>query len=232
MKKFMCISWLLGVLLMPCLLLPQEKGKTPLSGQTSKETPKDYVPYDKPPEVLNQEQPKYPELALRAGLEGTVWVKLWVDTTGRVVQVYVQKSDAEIFEQASLDAARQWRFKPAILKGKTISTWVTVPFRFKIGGYPTETRTEGSPVKRIVGNTLGIGWQESLLLLSIVSLFVFARIVLALIAVVDIVRSQFIDPNDKIVWAIVSVMLPIFGPILYFIIGKKHKIQNVNAIQS
>jgi TonB family protein len=232
MKKFMCMSWLLGVVLMPCLLIPQEKGKEPLSGQTSKETAKGYVPYDRAPEVLNQEQPKYPELALKAGLEGSVWIKMWVDTTGRVNQVYVQKSDAEIFEQASLDAARQWRFKPAILKGKTISTWVTVPFRFKIGGYPAETRTEGSSVKKIVGNSMGIGWPESLLLLSIVLLFVFIRIVLAIIAVVDIVRSQFIDPNDKIVWAIVSVMLPIFGPILYFIMGKKQKVQNVSAVQS
>jgi TonB family protein len=232
MKKFICISLLLVVFLMPCLLIPQEKGKAPLSTQTSKDTPKDYVPYDQAPEVLNQEQPKYPELALRAGLEGTVWIKMWVDTTGRSLQVYVQKSDAQIFEQAAIDAARQWRFKPAILKGKTIPTWVTVPFRFKIGGYPTETRTEGPATRTIYGGTSGLGWQETSLLLSIVLLFVFARIVLAVIAVVDVVRSQFTDPNNKIVWAIVSVMLPVFGPILYFIMGKKQKAQDLPTVSS
>jgi len=41
--------------------------------------PADYVPYEKAPEAVKQVQPKYPDLATRAGLEGTVWVKIWVD---------------------------------------------------------------------------------------------------------------------------------------------------------
>lgn len=62
-----------------------------------KEPPPDYVPYDRAPEPLKQVTPKYPELATRAGLEGTVWVKLWVDESGKVVEATAFKSDAEIF---------------------------------------------------------------------------------------------------------------------------------------
>ncbi len=195
--------------------------------QTKKEAPPDYVPYDQAPEVLNQEQPKYPALALKAGLEGTVWTKLWVDETGRVAQVYVAKSDAQIFEQSALDAARQWRFKPAMTKGKPIATWVSIPFRFKISGYPTETRTDAAPAKTVFGSSSGMGWQESLVILSVLLFVVLVRVVLSIVAVIDIVRSRFVDPNDKLVWTIVSVLLPIFGPILYFIMGKNQKIQQV-----
>lgn len=250
MKKQLCFACLVATLMIPGTLLSQKSGKEQVQHQKvtfsvkqgdstvkhdvdvtydpshkKQEGPPDYVPYDQAPEVLNQEQPKYPQLALKAGLEGTVWTKLWVDSTGRVVQAYVQKSDAQIFEQSALDAARQWRFKPAISKGKAIATWVSVPFRFKIAGYPTETRTEGSLKQSTFVTPSGMGWQESLLILSVILSVLFVRIALSIIAVIDIVRSGFRDPNDKLVWTIVSVALPIFGPILYFVMGRKQKVQ-------
>ena len=54
--------------------------------------PADYVPYEKAPEAVKQIQPKYPDLATRAGLEGTVWVKIWVDKEGKPKKAVVQKS--------------------------------------------------------------------------------------------------------------------------------------------
>jgi hypothetical protein len=72
-----------------------------------------------------------------------------------------------------------------------------------------------------------MGWQESLVILSVVLVVLFIRIILSIVAVIDIVRSRFTDPNDKLVWTIVSVLLPIFGPILYFIMGKNQKMQQV-----
>ena len=42
------------------------------------------------------------------------------------------RSDAEIFNQASIDAAMKWKFSPAILKGKPVAVWVTVPFKFRL----------------------------------------------------------------------------------------------------
>jgi protein TonB len=96
--------------------------------------PREYEPYERAPEVVKQIPPKYPDLATRAGLEGTVWVKIWVDKVGRPRKVVVQKSDAEIFNQPATEAAMQWVFTPAMMKNGPVSVWVSIPFRFKLQG--------------------------------------------------------------------------------------------------
>jgi protein TonB len=96
--------------------------------------PADYVPYEKAPEAVKQVTPKYPDLATRAGLEGTVWVKIWVDKAGKPKKAVVQKSDAEIFNQPATEAAMGWIFTPAMMKNGPVSVWVSIPFRFKLQG--------------------------------------------------------------------------------------------------
>ncbi|MCU0411270.1 MAG: TonB family protein, partial [Bacteroidetes bacterium] len=78
--------------------------------------PPDFVPYEKEPTVVKKIDPKYPEIALRAGLEGNVYVKVWVDKEGKVRKVVVLKSDAEIFNEAAIEAAKQWVFTPAVMQ--------------------------------------------------------------------------------------------------------------------
>ncbi len=94
--------------------------------------PADFVAVEKEPVVVRKVEPKYPELAMRAGLEGKVWVKIWVDKEGKPKQVVVIKSDAEIFNQAAEDAAKQFLFTPAYMNNGPVSVWVSVPFRFKL----------------------------------------------------------------------------------------------------
>ncbi len=94
--------------------------------------PPDFVPFEKPPEVVKQVQPKYPELARRAGMEGTVLVRVWVDKEGKVRKVEILKSDAEIFSQPAIEAAQQMVFTPAVQGGNPVSVWVAMPFKFKL----------------------------------------------------------------------------------------------------
>lgn len=96
--------------------------------------PPDFVPYEKEPTVVKQVLPKYPELAQRAGLEGTVYVKVWVDKEGKVRQVVIQKSDAEIFNEAAKEAAKQWVFTPAVMQKGPVSVWVAIPIKFRLTG--------------------------------------------------------------------------------------------------
>lgn len=96
--------------------------------------PADYVPYEKAPEAVKSPPPKYPDLATRAGLEGTVWIKIWVDKEGKPRKAVVQKSDAEIFNQPAVEAAMQWIFTPAMMKNGPVSVWVSIPFKFKLQG--------------------------------------------------------------------------------------------------
>ena len=125
MKKMLSAATIIACLI--CLVPTMAQVK-----QEKKEPPKDFVLYDTAPEVVNQVQPKYPELATRAGLEGVVWTNVWISESGDVVEAKVMKSEAEIFNQVALDAAKQWKFKPAMANGKPVATWVAIPFKFRL----------------------------------------------------------------------------------------------------
>jgi protein TonB len=94
--------------------------------------PADFVAVEKEPVVVKKVEPKYPELAMRAGLEGKVWVKIWVDKEGKAKQVVVLKSDAEIFNEPAVEAAKQFVFTPAYMNNGPVSVWVSVPFKFRL----------------------------------------------------------------------------------------------------
>lgn len=102
--------------------------------------PKNQIPpvenlkVDKDPEAIEQVNPKYTAKALQDKIEGTVWVKMWVDESGNVVEAMIAKSDNDALNEAAIEAGKQWKFKPALLKGKPVAVWITVPFRFKIAG--------------------------------------------------------------------------------------------------
>ncbi len=96
--------------------------------------PPDFVPVEKQPQPLpgNNPAPVYPEIARRAGVEGTVWVKIWVDKEGNPKKAQVLKSDAELFNQPAIDAAMQWKFTPAIMNNGPVAVWVSIPFKFRL----------------------------------------------------------------------------------------------------
>ena len=66
-------------------------------------------------------------------MEGKVWLKIWVDKEGKPRDVVLLKSDADVFNQSAIEAARQFRFTPAYIGGKPVDVWVSVPFRFRLG---------------------------------------------------------------------------------------------------
>ncbi len=94
--------------------------------------PPDFVPVEKEPQVVKEVKPTYPELAMRAGIEGRVIVKIWVDKDGKPHKAIVMKSDAEIFNKAAIEAAMQYRFTPAIMNHGPVAVWVVIPFTFKL----------------------------------------------------------------------------------------------------
>lgn len=65
--------------------------------------------------------------------------------------------------------------------------------------------------------TLGIVGPFQLLILVFILL-------LPLIALIDILRNDF-KGNDKIIWVLIVLFLPILGTILYFLIGASKKIK-------
>lgn len=57
----------------------------------------------------------------------------------------------------------------------------------------------------------------------ILILFFLLPAILFIVALVDILRSEFQGYN-KFIWVMVVIFLPIIGAILYFVIGKNQKI--------
>ncbi|MFL1011786.1 PLD nuclease N-terminal domain-containing protein [Flavisericum labens] len=43
-------------------------------------------------------------------------------------------------------------------------------------------------------------------------------------ALINILKNQF-NSNDKMIWVLVVLFLPFFGPILYFIIGRPKRLK-------
>lgn len=66
-----------------------------------------------------------------------------------------------------------------------------------------------------------IGPQEIIVILLIVPVFLFIPI----IALVDILKSEFTG-NNKLIWVLVVLLSWIIGAILYYFIGRNQKIQN------
>ena len=91
-----------------------------------------FVPVEKDPVIVKAVAPAYPPLALKAGLEGKVVVKIWVDRQGKVRQVEVLRSDNDIFNEAAVEAAKKLVFTPAYMSNGAVSVWVALPFTFKL----------------------------------------------------------------------------------------------------
>jgi len=91
-----------------------------------------FVAVEKMPQVVVSVPPVYPDLAKRAGVEGTVYVKILVNKEGKAVKAVVIKSDSEVFNQPSIDAALKFVFTPAIQHKSPVMVWVVVPFKFKL----------------------------------------------------------------------------------------------------
>jgi protein TonB len=91
-----------------------------------------FIPVEKEPELVVTAKPDYPEIAKRAGVEGTVYVKILVDKDGKPKKAVVVKSSTDILNDVSVAAAMKCVFTPAIQNKRPIAVWVVMPFKFKL----------------------------------------------------------------------------------------------------
>src|SRR5262245_18775865 len=81
------------------------------------------------PRALTRVAPRYPESALRAGIQGTVMLVAKIADDGSVPSARVIRSIPKL-DRAALEAVRGWTFQPVQVKGKTVAAEVAVPIRF------------------------------------------------------------------------------------------------------
>ena len=85
--------------------------------------------------ILHMVKPEYPPDELKHGVEGDVTVEILINEAGSVEAAWVIiASGSRGFEQATLDAVRQFRFKPPIVQGNPAPMWIRFEIRFRIVG--------------------------------------------------------------------------------------------------
>ncbi len=97
-------------------------------------TPDDFIAVEEQPVKIQDVLPKYPEIARKAGIEGTVWVKALVDKSGNVRDAIILKESGANagFEEAALEAAKQIKWKPAMQNKQPVMLWVSYKVDFKL----------------------------------------------------------------------------------------------------
>ena len=79
--------------------------------------------------------PRYPRQALRAGLVGTVTLRVRVDENGQPQEVSIERSSGHrLLDQVARDQVlSKWRFHPATAPdGRRIAVWALVPIEFNL----------------------------------------------------------------------------------------------------
>jgi len=80
--------------------------------------------------------PVYPPIAMAARVTGDVIIETVVGKSGQVRDVFVVSGPA-MLQQASLDAARYWSFKPMMLGARAVPYEVKLVFKFRLLAVPT-----------------------------------------------------------------------------------------------
>lgn len=86
------------------------------------------------PECYEKTEPNYPELARKAGIQGTVVVKIIIETDSRIRNAEILSSPGPQFgfDEAALNAVKQWRCNPAMIDGRKMETEGIVSINFRI----------------------------------------------------------------------------------------------------
>ncbi len=104
----------------------------PGNGSGTDDGPMPLLPGVEPPVLLEKVVPDYPERARRARLSGRVFVKAVVSPRGDVVDVEIISSTLPIFEESALAAVKEWKYRPATLRGHPVAVHFTVIVSFTL----------------------------------------------------------------------------------------------------
>jgi TonB family protein len=84
-----------------------------------------------PAKIVQAVQPAPTERAVRAGIRGTVGVRVLVDATGRAARGYVTKRLGYGLDQRAVEAAMQYKFDPTMQAGLPQTSWMDLEIRYQ-----------------------------------------------------------------------------------------------------
>jgi len=95
-----------------------------------------------------QEKIDYPEIAKRAGIEGRVFVKAFINEKGNVKKTEIIKGIGGGCDQEAIKAVMETKFKPGRQKGKGVNVQVTIPILFKLESKTTNLNETDSRIEK------------------------------------------------------------------------------------
>jgi TonB family protein len=99
------------------------------------------TPVDRLPQFVAWTQPDYPRLAKHAGLTGTVWVSVLVDTYGAPHNIQIhQTSGVQLLDDAVIATVVKSRFAPARHNGRAISVRIIFSYTFVLSSVNSSSR--------------------------------------------------------------------------------------------
>ena len=112
----------------------QDTGKAAGIWDTTSHLPSNMIA----PMVISSITPKYPEIGIRAHIEAKIIVSVWIEENGNVGKVQALLASADFFLPPTIEAVRQWKFKPLLINGQTQGMWVNLEFNYVFAhGKPT-----------------------------------------------------------------------------------------------
>ncbi len=86
------------------------------------------------PRVLQEVKPNYTADAMRAKVQGSVWLECIVMPDGTVGNIRVTRSLDSVFglDQEAIKAARQWKFVPGMKEGQPVPVLITIELTFTL----------------------------------------------------------------------------------------------------
>lgn len=84
------------------------------------------------PVLVNQASPTYPRMAVQAGVEGNVFVRVLVGRDGKPINVKITRGN-DLLHEAAKEAAMNSNYSPASKDGINVRCYLDFPIRFSLG---------------------------------------------------------------------------------------------------
>jgi periplasmic protein TonB len=82
-------------------------------------------------DYLNNPAPVYPRMSRRMGEQGTVVLRVFINTEGRAEKADIRtRSGYSRLDEAALETVKRWRYVPGKRAGVPEAMWFNVPIRF------------------------------------------------------------------------------------------------------
>jgi TonB family protein len=111
---------------------PEDSALTAKPGEERPAGPDSLAGKERQPIAVLLPDPEYPEEAAKDKIEGDVWIRVLVDTVGKVTDAIVDSVSVEGagFEKAAITAALKGKWNPAEQNGRPVESWVSYKISF------------------------------------------------------------------------------------------------------